>query len=33
MTAGRIVPIVLAVLWGVFFLWFFASCASSFSHN
>jgi hypothetical protein len=33
MTAGRIVPIVLAVLWGVFILWFFASCASSFSHN
>jgi hypothetical protein len=33
MTAGRIVPIVLAVLWGVFLLWFLASCASSFSHN
>jgi hypothetical protein len=33
MTAGRIVPIVLAALWGVFILWFFASCASSFSHN
>ncbi|MDT5255562.1 MAG: hypothetical protein QOD10_642 [Mycobacterium sp.] len=33
MTAGRIVPIVLAVLWGVFILWFFTSCASLFSHN
>ena len=33
MTAGRIVPIVLAVLWDVFILWFLASCASSFSHN
>jgi hypothetical protein len=33
MTAGRIVPIVLDVLWGGFILWFFASCVSSFSHN
>jgi hypothetical protein len=33
MTAGRIVPIVLAALGGVFILWFLASCASSFSHN
>ena len=33
MTVGRIFPIVLAVLGGVFILWFFASCASLFSLN
>jgi hypothetical protein len=33
MTVGRIFPIVLAVLGGVFILWFFASCASLFSDN
>jgi len=33
MSAGRIIPIILAVAWGIFILVMFSSCVSAFSNS